>query len=229
VDVIDQLLEVQNHDIEIGQLEREQTDIPARKKAEEERLAEHRAKVEQEEARLKRKQSEIKDLELESEGYREQISKLKKQQLEIKNNKEYKAISAEIRTLEGKIAGIEDRELVAMEELEAIKSDIEKRKAELSEEETILAEDLKELDSRAAEIDKRLQKSREAREQLASRVDSSWLQAYDARMRGKDRALVPLTDGVCGGCHMKLPRYVVHEAGKRNDMVCCDFCGRLLY
>ena len=45
----------------------------------------------------------------------------------------------------------------------------------------------------------------------------------------KDRALVALEDGVCGGCHMQLPPYVVHATKKHSSIVLCEYCGRILY
>ncbi len=229
MDVVDQLLSVQEKDVEIRQMEKEQKDIPARKQAEEERLSEHKAQIDAARNLLKQKQAVVDDLELQSNSCREQIQKLKKQQLDIKTNKEYRAMSAEIQGQEDRISDIEDRQLVAMEDVEKAKTEIQNRKSALSEEEAVLAEDLKELDSRAAEIETRLQSARQEREELARDIDRDWLQQYESIMRSKDRALVLLKDRVCGGCHMKLPTYIRHDAKKRQGMVACDFCGRLLY
>ncbi len=229
MDVVDKLLDVQEKDVEIRQMEKEQKDIPARKKAEEERLAEHKATIDSAENLLKQKKTVVKDLELESDSCREKIQKLKKQQLDIKTNKEYRAMSAEIQGMEDRISEIEDRQLVAMEDVEKVKTEIQKRQETLSEEEEVLAEDLKELDSRAAEIETRLKAELQKRNELAKDIDKDWLQQYESIMKSKDRALVQLKDGVCGGCHMKLPTYVRHDAKKRLGMVRCDFCGRLLY
>ena len=59
--------------------------------------------------------------------------------------------------------------------------------------------------------------------------DPEWLDRYDQVFGRKDKALVPIQDGVCSGCHMKLPPYIIHDAKKRAEMVSCEFCGRLLY
>ncbi len=229
MDVVDKLLDVQEKDVEIRHMEKEKKDIPARKKAEEERLAEHKAKIASDQSLLQQKQSAVKDLELESESCIEKIQKLKSQQLEIKTNKEYRAMSAEIQGMQNRISEIEDRQLVAMESVEKVKAQIKKRQETLSEEEAALAEDLKELDKRAAEIETRLNSAKKEREDMVKGIDREWLQQYESIMKSKDRALVELKDSVCGGCHMKLPTYVRHDAKKRLGMVRCDFCGRLLY
>jgi uncharacterized protein len=71
---------------------------------------------------------------------------------------------------------------------------------------------------------------RTRREAAAAGIQNrSWLQAYERIFTRKDAALVPVEDGVCGGCHMTLPPSVVHQARRRNAAVACVYCGRLLY
>jgi predicted nucleic acid-binding Zn-ribbon protein len=229
VSVIEKLLAVQERDVRIRRIKQELTDIPARQEAEQTRLAEHKAALEAAEEALKLKQSDVKQLEIESDSKKEQISKLRQQQMELKSNKEFKAMELEIKTVETAISSVEDRELVLMEEVEAAREDVKARKADLEEEQSAVDEDVKMLGERAIELKAELAEEEKAREEAAKDVEPDWLARYNQVISRRETALVPVEHGVCGGCHMKLPPSASHDAKKRMHMVTCDFCGRLLY
>ena len=230
VSVIDNLLEVQEKDCEILDMERELHDIPARKELEQSRLAEHDKSVTGAEEELRARNATLKEIELEIEARQEKIAKLRQQQLEIKTNKEFKAVEAEIKTIEDNISGIEDRELELMGEIETANAALQKSKESLEEERGRVAIDVGAWDERAADLEKRLEEARAAREESAKTVDPEWLSRYDRIFASKkDRVLVALADGVCSGCHMRQPPYVIHDTRKRMGMVTCSFCARLLY
>jgi predicted nucleic acid-binding Zn-ribbon protein len=231
VSVIEKLLQLQEADIGIAGMERELRDIPARQEAERSRLAEHRQALEAAAAELKARQAKIKELEVESESFRGKIAKLRQQQMGLKTNKEFKAVESEIATIEAQIAELEDRELVFMEEVEEARGDVASRQKALDAEAEGVNADIKVLDERAAQIGSRLDAARASRTAIAQTVDNAeWLTRYEQVMaHRKDRALVPLEDSICGGCHMKLRPSAAHDVRKRDVMLSCDFCGRLLY
>lgn len=226
--VVEKLLVVQDLDCAIRDAMKELHDIPARQKQEESRLDEHKAALEEAEDNLKARQAEIKQLEIESQAGAEQIAKLRQQQLEIKTNKEFKAIEGEVKAVQDKISGIEDQELVLMEELEKATAEVEERRAALQEEERAIEKDRQVLEERAATLQREAAKLQETRDEKAKDIDTEWLERYNLIMERKDRALVRVENSNCGGCHMKLPPAVVHGAQARNAMVFCDHCGRLL-
>jgi predicted nucleic acid-binding Zn-ribbon protein len=210
-------------------MEQEARDIPARKQQERDRLEEHRKQLADAENELKGTQAEIKKLDLETEAGREKISKFRQQQLEIKTNKEFRAMENEIQAVEHDILGLEDRELQFMEELESRRADVAEKKKALDAEQAAVAADVKALDERLSQLGTELEQVRAARDGVAGEVDPAWRKAYERILGRRDRALVRIEGGVCGGCHMKLPPYVIHDAKRQTEMVSCDFCGRLLY
>lgn len=229
VSIIEQLLVVQEHDTRIRDIKQELRDIPARKAQEEERLKTHQDALGRAEERVKTKQAEIKDLELEVTSKREQITKLRQQQYELKTNKEFKAMETEIQGVEKEILGLEDKELVLMEELEAARSDVKERSGELEKEKAMVVADTQSLDERAEGIGGDLKELEQKRETLAAGTDKEWLVPYERLAGRKDPAVVELKDGICGGCHMKLPPSVGHATQKQTEPVTCDYCGRILY
>lgn len=227
--IIEQLLVVQEHDCRIRDINRELHDIPTRKDQEEERLQVHEEALVEAQGGVKSKQAEIKDLELEVTARREQITKLRQQQYDLKTNKEFKAMETEIQGVEKDISGLEDKELVLMEELETAKSAVRDKEGALEKERTMVAGDTSSLDERAAGITGDLATLEEKRKALAIEIEKQWLVAYERVIARKDKALVPLQDGICGGCHMKLPPSIWHETKKQTSPVSCDYCGRMLY
>jgi hypothetical protein len=226
---IDNLLAVHELDLRILGINRELKDIPARKKDEEARLEAHRKSVAAAETELKAGQASAKESELEIDGLKEKIVTLRKQQFEIKTNEEFRALEREVAAIEVKIRGVEDKELEIMEKIEGLKGGVADNQASLKREQEALANDLKIFDQRAAELEKELQAARAERDAAAAKVDPEWLSVYNRVLRRKDDALVPLNDGVCGGCHLKLAPSVSHAVVRRTGPVICDFCGRLLY
>jgi len=230
VSIVEQLRAVQEHDCRIRELEKEACDIPARKEQEVSRLNEHRRQLEEAEEGVKRHQVSLHELELEGESGEERIKKLRQQQMEIKTNKEFKAMEQEIAGAQMKISWLEDRELELMELLDAQRKEVVEKKKALADEDTLVQRDVAELDERLAGIEGELERERAAREETAAVVtDAPLLARYNGLMRSKDRALVPLEGMVCGGCHMHLPPSVGHDIQREDQVVTCSYCARILY
>lgn len=229
MNAIEKLLVAQEHDCRIREMEKEMRDIPARKKEEESLLKEHREALTVAQENVKAKQVEIKKIEIESNASREKITKLRQQQLQIKTNKEFKALETEINNIKNEISSFEDQELVLMEEMEKLKAETDAKRRSLAEEEAVVQSDLRTLDERLGVIKSELRERKAARESAVKEIQPEWLKRYERIFEHKDKAVVPLGGGVCGGCHMKLPAYVSHDTKKNSAMVICGFCGRILY
>lgn len=226
---IDSLLVLQECDKKLQDMEKQLKDIPARKNSELERLEKHKASLNEATEALKHRQSGLKDVELEADAKKESITKLRKQQLDIKTNKEFKAIESEIAGIEKDLQAIEERELTVMEEIEQASAEVKSAEEDLKKEESEVGEDIKALDARAAEIEAKLNEVKAERERAAQDVDPEWLATYERLLSRKGLVLVPLRDGTCGGCNMQVPPYVIHDAGKHTSIVTCVHCGRMLY
>ena len=71
---------------------------------------------------------------------------------------------------------------------------------------------------------------RQKRTDAAGDVEATWLNTYERILKSKGNiALVPLENNVCGGCHMTLPYQLKQDAKRQEDIVSCNYCGRMLY
>ncbi len=227
---VEQLEALQGLDIRIMKLDKELQDIPAKKQELEAQNDKYRVAVDSAKSVVGEFQAKAKERELAAETQRNKILKLREQQLGLKTNKEFKAMEHEIQGLEDKISEIEDDELRVLEDADAGTSGLRDAEKTLAEAQERMGLEVAEQDTRKEEISTELATLSEKRRILAEQVDSWWLHRYQSIMDNKkDAALVRLEHGVCGGCNMKLPPHVVHDARKGDHMVVCSYCARLLY
>lgn len=229
--LIEKLLVLQDHDLRILKFERELADIPLRKKAIDSMLDDHRQAVVKAKEAHKQRQAEIKKAELEIESFREKIRKFRDQQMQLKNNQEFRAMEKEIAAVEKSIRETEDRILEIMETVEAAAADVRTREEALKNEEGGITHEVAAIESRAGDIKGELEQVKLNRTKLAGEVDAVRLAQYDRMFKNKkDKVLVPVEDnGTCGGCHMKLPPYICHDARKQIEVVACGYCGKMLF
>ncbi len=158
------------------------------------------------------------------------IKKYESQQMNVRNNREYDALSKEIefQTLEIELfekrireynALIENKNMVIAESnglLNERNLDLDEKKGELEE---IVKENFKEEQELKAEADK-----------VAVFIDSRTLNAY-YRIRNNARnglAVVIVERDACGGCFAKIPPQRQLDIKSRKKIIPCEFCGRIL-
>jgi len=135
----------------------------------------------------------------------------------------------EIATVEGRISGLEDTDLGLMEVIEGAERTIRDKEQALREEDQAVKRDLVDMDKRSTNMQSELGALTGERGGLAEGIDPEWLKHYTRIFENKkDKAVVTIENGVCSGCHMKVPPQLAHNVRKEGAMVTCDYCGRLL-
>jgi hypothetical protein len=235
---VQKLLAVQEFDLRIHEIERTLREIPARQKAEAERLVQCEHALADGEKNLKEALYRVKQLELDVESRRERVRKLRQQQMDVKTNKEFTSIEMEIKAAEADARGIEDQELTAMEAVEAVRRGVTEDTAELKSKQGAVQNEVKGLEKQADGLREELRQALAHRKELVPTVDADLMTAYDrvfvnrkkkARNGVLEPTLVPIIDGTCGGCHMRLPPDKYHSTRKPSSITTCDWCFRLLY
>ncbi len=227
---VERLLILQECDRRISRLTQEQQDLPQHKRAIEAQLDSYKQVVEQSEDAIRKKTMEQKDLEAQIEQREERISKLRQQQFDVKSNDDYKAMEHQILTIKQEIAGLEEQDLELMESVEELERVRDEKQQLLADEEQSVAEQLTRFGERATSMEEELSRLRTERETLIVDVDPDWLSRYDRIFKHVgDFALVTVDNSTCGGCHMKLPPQIAHDARRLDSMTTCMYCGRLLY
>ncbi|MBK0379955.1 zinc ribbon domain-containing protein [Mucilaginibacter segetis] len=158
------------------------------------------------------------------------IKKYEAQLNEVKNNREYDAISKEIE-IQGLDIQVSEKKIrefgfeitsktqiydKALADLEARKSDLEAKKDELG---TITAETEKDETALAKEAEK-----------ATSKIDERLLIAYN-RLRNNAKnglAVVTIQRDSCSGCFNQIPPQRQSDIRQRKKVIVCEHCGRIL-
>ncbi len=67
----------------------------------------------------------------------------------------------------------------------------------------------------------------EARREIAARIDSTLLSAYERLMKRYPRAVVPVRGGICLACFIKQPTQ--YSGADAQRVIFCHQCKRILY
>jgi predicted nucleic acid-binding Zn-ribbon protein len=148
----------------------------------------------------------------------------------VGNNKEYHAMMREMDTLEQQNRPREEEKSAVSEELSR---QLESRRA-LDERMAALQA---ELDTAKAGLESRLSAARARLTELAGlrgeagqAVPEPILKRYEfIRSRLKNPVIVPVTTGICSGCHISIPPQSFIELQKGVQILSCPNCQRLIY
>ncbi|PWK26268.1 hypothetical protein LV89_02749 [Arcicella aurantiaca] len=158
------------------------------------------------------------------------VNKYKDQQMNVRNNREYDAISKEIelQQLEMELADKRTREF---------EFKILNKKDDVSETETRLNTRKKDLDAKKKELDVLIaeseddeQKLNKDRDKAAKHVEERLLRPYD-KLRGNypnGLAVVLVKRGACGGCFSAVPPQRQADIKDKKRIIVCEHCGRIL-
>lgn len=229
---IEKLLALQDRDQRVQLLKKELASLPVEKKSRENQLAQAAARLESAKTRAKQIEVERKQLEGEVQVKESAISRYKTQQMQTKKNEEYSALAHEIEAAQKVISGIEDQELVLMEELDSLKPELAAAETAYLEDKKSIETHIQGLAVKQANLETQLTEFTGLSDQLAAGVDEDLLDRYRRLFKTKEgRAVVTLDPdhGVCAGCHMKVTTQTVVEVKGEKAIVHCPQCGRILY
>ncbi len=222
------LICLQYIDSEIDKIEKLRGDLPEEirdLRDEKEGLSTRIEKYKQEEAQNEEDKvssaTSVKDAEM-------LIARYEEQQLQVRNNREYDALTKEIEAQKQRIQDAKRR----MEEIDlnedAHKAAIEEAETRMKELDELLVtkeRDLQEVLDDTKQEQAHLEKKRE---EAAEKVDARYLLAYE-RLRDRlpdKRAVVPIERGAAGGFAVPPQRQV--EIRQGNRIVACEHTGRII-
>jgi predicted nucleic acid-binding Zn-ribbon protein len=227
---IARLLEVQEKERELLKLEEEKAALPEALEGAKAAITRAEEEVHRLKGELKALQVKKKDFELDSSEKLEAVAKYQKQQFDVKTNVEYQALQKEIVNRQVENSRIEDRILEVMLEIEEHESRVRSGEELVKAKGVELAAEGKKVAEEGAKVAARMAAVGAERDALLPAIDEAVLRKYQRIFKNKkDTAIVPLTDYVCGGCHMHLPPQITHLVRKGDELVICESCSRILY
>lgn len=227
-EVIQNLVNLQFIDTKLDELKKMRGDLP-------EDIADYETDVVRIESRIKKNTAQAKDLklekaklELEIQDATELIEKYEAQQMTVRNNREYDALTKELESQAQLIENSKSR----LEEIAILEQEIEK---DLEEQKVVLKEKQAELDEMKKNLENVVQRTKEEeaellerREEAESTVGQRYLQGYNRLRNGltNGMAVCPMVNGACMG--MMMPPQVQMEVRRMNKIVIDENSGRIV-
>jgi predicted nucleic acid-binding Zn-ribbon protein len=225
------LIDLQGVDTRIAAHEAEAARLPKEIAAIHADIETAKKDVEAGKARLDAAKKDQRTREKDLEVVQAKRSKTEGRLYEVKTNKEYSAVLAEIEEIKQEKGRVEEEILVLMESQERLTADIKDaegrykaRETQGKQEEAALQEKL-----RAVEADLALVRTERA--ELARQLPAPVLADYDKLLKARGGLALAqvVKPNLCGGCRMTVTPQRLQELRAQSALLLCESCGRYLY
>jgi hypothetical protein len=148
----------------------------------------------------------------------------------VKTNKEYQSILKEIDEIRKKNSGLEDLMLEQLEKIESTEDAVKAKEAEISaflhacrnKKEVVAANQQRERQAVETLNQKKVRISAKTDPKLISVLD-------DVKKKVRGKAVVPVQQAICMGCHMNIPAQLFNELQRFDEIRFCPHCHRIIY
>jgi predicted nucleic acid-binding Zn-ribbon protein len=223
------LYELQLIDDQLDELEELRGDLPHAVESLENKIKEIKDSTSKKETEKKESLDKRKENEEEIEKLQANQKKFKAQLYQVRNNKEYDALTKEIdhaedhiKKLEAENDGLADLSKRLTDEIEEVKPQLDELKIGLKEKEAELKEIIKSNEKEEAKL----------KAQRKEMVEKTKKPDYSAYMRirkaKKGKAVATIRRSACSGCHNIVPSQRQLEIRRNNRLFFCEYCGRIL-
>lgn len=227
-EVLQQLTNLQYIDSKIDELKQLRGDLPEEILDIETDINRFEAKVNQLGEEQKQLAVESKNLELEIKDAQEKMKKYEEQQMSVRNNREYDALTKEIEVQKQIIENSESRQEEIIKRGGEIKEEIKNVSENLEKTQALHEEKTGNLDKVKKETEEEEKKLLERRGKIEEEIDDRYLRSYNRLRNGLSNglAVVAMEKGAALG--MVLPPQTQVEVRRKNKIVIDENSGRIV-
>lgn len=230
IPLIEKLLILQDRDQVVRRLTDQLESIPREIAAFETEIEDERTALENSKSKLQSLEVQRSDLDLQVQTAQNKINKYRNQQLEVKKNEEYQALSHEIELTEKQILEWEEGEIALMLDIDEESEVFSKRESVFDSAIVEIREKIAVLGGRKTEVEAQLIEARRQLEGCKTPLEVRFIKAYERLAdRIKLPVIVPVKGQVCEGCHLRVSNDTVEESRKGEELTTCDNCGRVVF
>ncbi len=223
------LVKLQLLDINIAKLESTRGDLPHQVSRLRQELDEKKREIDECLKKLDLFQKEMGSTNLEIEALKGKKKLFQARLYEVKNNREYDAVTHEIESVTANIESMGNRLLELMDQEEQTKKNLENFRAEQGKLNGLFTTRSTELQKRMEQTEKEELTLQDQRGKIIHRLEPRTVSSYERIKKAKHGlAVVPVKRGSCGGCYKNLPPQRILEIREMNRMQMCESCGRIL-
>jgi predicted nucleic acid-binding Zn-ribbon protein len=228
---IEKLLIVQDRDVAVQKIEQELARIPQERGALEGHITAEEANIEAASHALKEKEVERSELDTEIKSKEEAIARFRTQQLEVKKNDEYRALTHQIEQTEQEISDLEERGIELLLEIDETSETFQEEKATIDARIVEEKNQISLLSEREVNLKASIDEAKAAVETARSVVDENYLSHYDRvkKLSKRPPYVVRIEAHKCGGCHLRVSNEVNGSALIAGEPHFCDQCARMVY
>ncbi len=225
------LINLQALDTRIAALEADAAKLPREIAAVHAAVEEARQQVGHAKARLDTARKEQRTREKDLEVVQAKRARTEARLYEVKTNKEYSAVLAEIEEIKQEKAKVEEEILVLMESQERLAAELKDAEGRLKQREAQGRSEEAALQDKLREVEADLAAVRAERQDLVVQLPAPVLADYDKLLRHRGGlAVVAVTKpNFCGGCRVTITPQRLQELRQQSALIPCESCGRYLY
>ena len=187
------------------------------------RLEKFKRDIEAFEDDIKRYKENIKDSE-------KLIKKYQEQQMNVRNNREYDAITKELELQDLEIQVSKKKIAETGVKIDSKKADLDQLNALMKDRQKDLDQKKDELSTIVSESESEESKLRAEKDKAAKKVEDRLIKSYTKiRANAKNGlAVVMVKRGACGGCFNTVPPQRQADIREKKKLIVCEHCGRIL-
>jgi len=227
---LESLQKLQSIDSEIDELQKVRGALPEEIMDLEDEITGYETRIEKQNAELTDMEEGIDANKIGIKDAEKLIKKYGEQQMNVRNNREYDAITKEVELQQLEIQIIEKRIKEAYEKIELKKVEIKETEGKKSERKKDLKSKKEELNTITEESEADEKKFEKSRNKASKQIEDRLLNSYE-KVRKNMRnglAVVPVMRGACGGCFNIVPPQKQAEIREQKKVMVCEHCGRIM-
>jgi len=227
---LEKMLALQSCDTRRLELQRQLEAVPRDVATVEGKIAAERQAIEAAKSEWRELETRKKTLETEIRSAEDQVARYRTQQMQVRKNDEYQALTHEIETTSGQIGTLEEDEIRVMFSIDEAKRRFAEAEARLKANIAGYEDKIRVLREREKQLQGEHASAVAAVAAARPEVPADLLRIYD-RLAAKPGfpVVAPVSGGRCGGCHLKVPTHIEVQARSGAEIATCDQCGRVVY
>jgi predicted nucleic acid-binding Zn-ribbon protein len=223
------LLALQQVDDRLRALALEEQQLPQRLQAYEAACAAARQQLVQQQATIEQSERQQRVFERELANHQEAIRKTQSKAHEVKTNKEYSAILAEIDAGKQRLETLEDQLLALMEATDHQRQAYRAHEQQEYVAQQSLVEQRHQIQQEHETLRRTMVAEQERRQQTMAGLEAKLYEQYQkVTTQHGGRGVAQLQEGVCSGCHLKVPPQMISEIRLQTQVFPCPHCRLML-
>jgi hypothetical protein len=220
---------LQTVDLQILDLQKAGEAYPKRLAELDAELAGARSALEADRARLNENEKLRRDKDAEIVSEKDKTKKWESRLAEMRTTREYAALAREIDISKKAILNLEEENKALVEVAQTIRNSLVEKEAELRRREDGSAAERSELSEKIGSLANQIRELTEKRGEASKAADPELVGRYEFVRKKKGQGVVPVINGICKGCKMRLPPQLQNILRAGATIETCPSCQRLIY